>query len=108
MICIPYLSWNSGVFCKNSNPEWVARSSRRIGLKSDWYDQVENHNQSNKIGCLNTGATRKQNSISPADTRKIMGSCDKPEIGIYSLAVLEYWILELLCPASAYCYPPSI
>jgi hypothetical protein len=44
MKCLPYLSWNSGVFCKNSNPEWVAKSSRRIGLKSDWYGQVENDN----------------------------------------------------------------
>jgi hypothetical protein len=44
MKCLPYLSWNSGVFCKNSNPEWVAKSSRRIGLKSDWYGQSKNDN----------------------------------------------------------------
>lgn len=33
---IPYLSWNSGVLCKNSRPGWLAKSSRSMGLKSSY------------------------------------------------------------------------
>jgi hypothetical protein len=43
------------------------------------------------MGCLNRGATGKQNWTSPANAHEIMGSHDKPEKGICSLAVLEYW-----------------
>jgi len=35
----PYLSWNSGVACKNSKPGWLSKSSRRTGLKSSYISQ---------------------------------------------------------------------
>ena len=37
---LPYLSWNSGVFLRNSKPGWDASSSSRTGLKSA-YPQIQ-------------------------------------------------------------------
>lgn len=39
-MAIPYLSWNSGVLCKNSNPGWVAKSSLKTGLKSSYIQNI--------------------------------------------------------------------
>lgn len=37
---IQYLSWNSGVLCRNSNPGWDAKSSRSTGLKSSFFKRI--------------------------------------------------------------------
>ena len=46
LMAIPYLSWNSGVPCKNSNPGWDANSSLKTGLKSSYMKNVKHKGHS--------------------------------------------------------------